>query len=306
MFKISTPVWSDKNLQSIGHFITAPVILGHIRAASDGHNKLEEVVISHENCHPFKCGRYTFMHNGGIHSFSSIKREVCNLLRLENYLEIDGSTDSEHIFALFLNNLCCKNIQLPASTIAESLNQTIAAILEIGAAHNIGPSSLNITITDGVHVVVSRFRNSSYSQPPSLYYSVGSDYVAEEGNFTTPESMPGELGQKQKNGILVSSSPLNKDCVEQGGDNESCCTTWSTCILDILAMPCLSLSCFARPCPALPCLALSCLAMPCLAVPPCLDSTCEYFTHGYCLFCTMVDVTHDATTTTTTTNVTTF
>ena len=224
-------MWSDKNLQCLGHFITSPVILGHIRAASDGYNKLDQVVISHENCHPFKCGRYTFMHNGGISSFALIKREVCNLLRLENYLEIDGSTDSEHIFALFLNNLCSKDVQLPASAIAESLNQTIGTILEIGAAHNIGPSSLNITITDGVHVVVSRFRNSAISQPPSLYYSVGSQYSAKEGNFTIPEGTPNQIGTK--NGILVSSCPLNKACVEGGYDvdHDTCGTTWRECYL---------------------------------------------------------------------------
>lgn len=232
-FKISTPVWSDKNLQRLGHFITAPVIMGHIRAASDGYNKLEAVVISHENCHPFKCGRYTFMHNGGIPSFATIKREVCNLLRLENYMEIDGSTDSEHIFALFLNNLCSKDVQLPASAIAESLNQTIGTLLELCAVHKIGPSSLNITVTDGVHIVVSRFRNSAYSQPPSLYYSIGSHYSAEEGNFTVVEGPSGQ--PETHNGVLVSSCPLSKECVEPVDSDSACCsTTWSEYMLRLM------------------------------------------------------------------------
>ena len=144
---------------------------------------------------------------------------------------LQSITDSEHIFALFLNNLCSKDVQLPASAIAESLNQTIGTILEIGAAHNIGPSSLNITITDGVHVVVSRFRNSAISQPPSLYYSVGSQYSAKEGNFTIPEGTPNQIGTK--NGILVSSCPLNKACVEGGYDvdHDTCGTIWRECYL---------------------------------------------------------------------------
>eukprot|EP00603_Paraphysomonas_imperforata_P007091 CAMPEP_0114430224 /NCGR_PEP_ID=MMETSP0103-20121206/9920_1 /TAXON_ID=37642 ORGANISM="Paraphysomonas imperforata, Strain PA2" /NCGR_SAMPLE_ID=MMETSP0103 /ASSEMBLY_ACC=CAM_ASM_000201 /LENGTH=358 /DNA_ID=CAMNT_0001599643 /DNA_START=236 /DNA_END=1312 /DNA_ORIENTATION=- len=223
-FKIPTPVWSDKNLQRLGHFISAPVIMGHIRAASDGYNALEAVIISHENCHPFKCGRYTFMHNGGIPSFAKMKRDVCNLLRLENYLEIDGSTDSEHIFALFLSNLCSKDMQLPASAIAEALNQTIGILLELSLEHNIGPSSLNITVTDGVHVVVSRFRNSAHSQPPSLYYSIGSNYSTEEGNFTVREDSSEYTGVDS--GLLISSCPLNKECVEVADDDGNCCTSW--------------------------------------------------------------------------------
>ena len=200
--------------------------MGHIRAASDGYNKLEKMVISHENCHPFKYGRYTFMHNGGISNFALIKREVCKLLQLDNYLLIDGNTDSEHIFALFLNNLCSKDIQLPASAIAESLMQTIGTILEIGAAHDIGPSSLNIAITDGVHVVVSRFRNSAYSQPPSLYFSLGSNFSAHEGNFLN--RMDSAEIPVMGCGIIVSSCPLNNECMVED-DNSISCPGWGKC-----------------------------------------------------------------------------
>jgi len=57
-------------------------IFAHVRAASDGHGSSSNssssssnsssssitsgtTPTSIENCHPFQCGRYTFMHNGG-------------------------------------------------------------------------------------------------------------------------------------------------------------------------------------------------------------------------------------------------
>ena len=57
VFKLTTPAWSNANLVNMGSYIKAPVFLGHIRAASDGRNPLENVNISYENCHPFKYKR---------------------------------------------------------------------------------------------------------------------------------------------------------------------------------------------------------------------------------------------------------
>ena len=40
--------------------------MAHIRAATSGRDPFEKMVVSSENCHPFKYGRWTFMHNGGV------------------------------------------------------------------------------------------------------------------------------------------------------------------------------------------------------------------------------------------------
>ena len=79
-FKFVTPAWSNGNLRNIGEHVASHLIFAHIRAASSGHDPHERTAVSNENCHPFKYGKYTFMHNGGIPSFSKIKRQVLNLL----------------------------------------------------------------------------------------------------------------------------------------------------------------------------------------------------------------------------------
>jgi predicted glutamine amidotransferase len=44
------------------------------------------------------------MHNGYIENFrSTLMRQIRDTLRDEYYAAIGGSTDSEHVFALFLN-----------------------------------------------------------------------------------------------------------------------------------------------------------------------------------------------------------
>ena len=44
-----------------------------------------------------------WMHNGYISQFTRIRRRILDSLRDELFLSITGNTDSEHIFALFLN-----------------------------------------------------------------------------------------------------------------------------------------------------------------------------------------------------------
>jgi len=61
LFKLTSPAWSNINFRNIGHYVCSPVVFGHVRAASDDINLGEEMIISDENCHPFKYGRYTFM-----------------------------------------------------------------------------------------------------------------------------------------------------------------------------------------------------------------------------------------------------
>jgi predicted glutamine amidotransferase len=59
--KFVTPAWSNTNLRNLGEYVSARLIMAHVRAASSGHNPFEDVTISFESCHPFKYGRYTYM-----------------------------------------------------------------------------------------------------------------------------------------------------------------------------------------------------------------------------------------------------
>ena len=87
-------------------------MFAHVRAASPG------FPIGETNCHPWSFGKFLFMHNGYISDFkkvsslvcisfivSQIKRKLQSLLRDDIYHFVQGSTDSEWIFALFLEQV---------------------------------------------------------------------------------------------------------------------------------------------------------------------------------------------------------
>jgi hypothetical protein len=82
------------------------------------------------------------------------------------------------------------------------------------------PCSLNLCVTDGVHVVATRFRNGEDS-PPSLYYNYGSTFMATEGTFMYP-------GDEHCCDLVISSAPLCKDfyCEDYGGDSTVDCGSW--------------------------------------------------------------------------------
>ena len=203
LFKVVTPAWSNKNLISIGQHIYSSLIFGHIRAATNDKQIFEPNSVSTENCHPFSYGKWTFMHNGGIPHFSKIKLSLLNLLQDEYFQMISGSTDSEHIFALFMSLLPKNEADRNIDSIASTINKTIATIIQLCHKAEIKDAcSLNICITDGINMFATRFRNSKCS-PPSLYYNYGINFCSSSGSFTEP-------GTLDTCGIVISSAPLGR------------------------------------------------------------------------------------------------
>ena len=151
------------------------------------------------------------MHNGGIPYFSKIKLKLLNLLSERFFQEVKGSTDSEHLFVLFLTILYSKypdqneteTIPHTLEDIVHALNQTISTVIQLCMMAEIEEAcSINLCVTDGVHIVATRYRNGP-QHPPSLYYNFGSNFCCENGVFYAK-------GGTAANDIVISSAPLSK------------------------------------------------------------------------------------------------
>jgi glutamine amidotransferase len=207
-FKFVTPAWSDTNLRNIGRHVSSPLVFAHVRAAA--HNPFEPVIVSNENCHPFTYKEYTFVHNGGIPSFQLIKLSILKLLTPQTFANIKGTTDTEHIFAIYLN---CLPDRKPGelhtvTEMVEAMNQTVSVILQLCTEHGITDHcSLNLCVTNGVHIIATRFRTGPRA-PPSLYYNIGSNFVCRNGHFYAEDDTTAAE-------IVISSAPLSKVCCPQ-------------------------------------------------------------------------------------------
>ena len=70
----------------------SPLFFAHIRSAIGS-------AVQQTNCHPFRYGRWLFMHNG----FAAIKRDLVLAVDEALYPEIKGQADTEVLFYLALS-----------------------------------------------------------------------------------------------------------------------------------------------------------------------------------------------------------
>ncbi len=201
LYRSPVPAWNDPNLLHLSRVTTSPCILAHVRAASPG------TAVSVANCHPFASGPFAFMHNGGIGGFAGIRRRLVSGLSEEAYAGIQGTTDSEVAFALFLDAYARVRADDATERMVAALTEAVAKIewtADDGGVTE--PSYLNFAVTDGRRAVVMRYATPPM-MPASLWGSHGKRFVC-EGDAC-------RMGDPGKDGAatVVCSEPLS-----EGGD----------------------------------------------------------------------------------------
>jgi len=154
----------DRNLRSLSKSLNASLLFGHVRAAGPGAS------VHQYNCHPFVRGRYMFMHNGDVAEFKSIRRKLLGHLRDDLFDQISGTTDSELVFSLILNELPSVYEKCEPKTLEKAVFKAICIIIKANKGQ---ANSINIALTDGETIIATRYRNSSHEEPPSLYFHLG-------------------------------------------------------------------------------------------------------------------------------------
>ena len=96
VFRSIEPAWNDQNLRELASHVRSHLFFTHIRAAIGS-------AVQQTNCHPFRHGRWLFMHNGFIDGFATIKRDLVLAVDESLYPEITGQTDTEVLFNLALS-----------------------------------------------------------------------------------------------------------------------------------------------------------------------------------------------------------
>lgn len=172
LYKSQSPPINDFNFRSLCENTETYCLFAHIRASSGS-------TVTQVNSHPFVFGRHVFMHNGVVSNFSTIRRDMTDLMSFDAYCNILGSTDSEHAAALYMTNLTnhggkdsWQNMY-PLSDMLAAMIKTVVQIMELQRAKSgpqRTPNSLNFCTTDGQKMVAIRFRNHATQQPPSLYW----------------------------------------------------------------------------------------------------------------------------------------
>lgn len=200
VFASTQPAWSDRNLFHLSEKIRSGCFFAHVRAASAG------AFVSQFNCHPFQYEQFLWMHNGKIAEFQKIKRRLRESLDDQYYDFIQGTTDSEHAFAVFLNILGKQIDDYSVTDLSEALLGTIRKISEWTHEANIDdPSYLNFALSDGYNIVACRYVSNRDFAAPSLYLSAGERIEISDGKYRMLPT------QKHPNTAVVASEPVTAE-----------------------------------------------------------------------------------------------
>jgi predicted glutamine amidotransferase len=156
VFRSMEPAWNDRNLLELAKHVRSPLVFAHIRASTG-------TAVQQTNCHPFRHGRWLWMHNGLIRDFHRVKRELRFAVDPELYGEIEGSTDSETFFYLALT------LGLEDDP-PRAVQDAVGVIEATGRRHGVEhPIQMSVATTNGESVWA--FRYSSEGRSRSLYFS---------------------------------------------------------------------------------------------------------------------------------------
>ena len=154
LFRATEPAWSDANLHELAAQTTTPLFFAHVRASTG-------TAVQRTNCHPFRHGRWLFMHNGLIDDFGSVKRDLLLDVDPSLFAAIEGQTDSELLFHLALT-LGLEDD--PPAAVAAAVGLVEAAGRRRGSER---PVRMALATTDGERIWA--FRYSSKGDSPSLH-----------------------------------------------------------------------------------------------------------------------------------------
>jgi predicted glutamine amidotransferase len=156
VYRSIEPAWNDQNLRELAAHIKSGHFFAHIRAAIGS-------AVQQTNCHPFRHGRWLFMHNGYIGELARVRRDLMLAVDESLYSEIAGQADTEILFHLALT------FGLEDDPI-DALSRAIGLVEEVGHRRGVKfPFQGTVATTDGERMWAVRY--SSERRSRSLFFT---------------------------------------------------------------------------------------------------------------------------------------
>lgn len=162
VYRSVAPAWGDANLRELAAHLASPLFIAHVRAAIGS-------PVQQTNCHPFRHGRWLFVHNGYLADFARLRRDLMLAVDPSLFARIQGSTDSEVVFFLALT-LGLEDDPLGA------LERTVGLVEQVAERRGVDgavQATFGLAGGDGVWAV----RYATAECPRTLFTSADADAV---------------------------------------------------------------------------------------------------------------------------------
>ena len=179
----------------------------------------ERELVGASNLHPFRFpgAQVTLAHNGHLREFRRMRYSLIKHIRPELAESIEGTTDSEWIYALVLSQLDDPTGVPETDELVHATAGALRLLRDVRAREGIEVSSpVNLFVTTGESLVVTRFSYDYGWYPPedtmletdlpyvSLWYTVGGRYAEQDGEHSM-------VGDGPARSLLIASEPLTTD-----------------------------------------------------------------------------------------------
>jgi predicted glutamine amidotransferase len=211
VYRTTTLPTFDRNLRELGRKLDPTCLIAHVRGVTYG----EGEVVSLSNLHPFRFpgAKVALAHNGHLREFRRMRYQLVDHVRPEVAQWIEGTTDSEWIYAMVLSRLDDPYGMPDIGELADATAGALRVLREVRERNGIDTSSpVNLALTTGEALVATRF-SFDYGWYPhedsmletdlpyvSLWYTAG-------GHYADSAMVGGDAVRS----LLIASEPLTVD-----------------------------------------------------------------------------------------------
>jgi len=205
----------DRNLRSLAAKLAPTCLVAHVRGVTYS----GDAVVGETNLHPFHFAgaRVVLAHNGHLRQFARMRYALVEHVDPALARRIEGTTDSEWIYALILSQLADPAGVPETRELADATAAALRILRRVRADHGIDTSSpVNLFLSTGRAVVATRFSFDYGWYPPedemletdlpfvSLWYALGGEYANGDGGWEMTAGDPARS-------VIIASEPLTTD-----------------------------------------------------------------------------------------------
>jgi glutamine amidotransferase len=205
----------DRNLRSLSGKLRPTSLIAHIRGVLHG----DREVVAEYNLHPFRWdgAPVALAQNGTLSAFGAMRYDLLPYIRPELASQIEGTTDTEWVYALVLSALPARPTILTAEHYERAVVAALECIRAVRVRRGIASSSgLNLVLCDGRRLVATRFTFDygwyAEDKPSpaqkfdfvSLWFTAGRAYARVGDQWAMG-------GGEHVRSLLLSSEPLTAD-----------------------------------------------------------------------------------------------
>lgn len=215
VYRATTLPAFDRNLRGLAGKLAPTCLIAHVRGVT--HSSHE--VVAETNLHPFRFSgaRVVLAHNGHLRRFADMRFDLVEHVHPDLRRRIEGTTDSEWIYALVLSQLDDPYGVPEVRDLADATAAALRILRRVRARHEIDTSSpVNLFLTAGNELVATRF-SFDYGWYPaedalletdlpyvSLWCTVGGEYARGDDGFAM-------VASEVPRSLLIASEPLTLD-----------------------------------------------------------------------------------------------